>query len=337
MAIFNGSRMVALFLFVLFALNASFAQDNWETIVVYMEDPIPVDEQLAPEAREYLDKLNDPFTWETEQDFQDARDAQIAQVAKDNETRKQAALDFLKEDMVQRGDGTSSWYPSWIPLLAATTAEDSLFKNALNVRGGNAYLTGPRAGIKQSVREFFEQEGSEPYEGSPDGFRTCDDTRRRCRKEFYARFRSLIETYDASLVAPAPTSPSLLFPALIWPSLPPSLPPSLLLPDASISPTAAARIISFTIAAQSTEVPGDPGEEIDDNEGFVRELNEEGRGISIPGEMVPVVLFDSTSVKLLQPAIIDPDTLSFHVRPAAKPASAAKASSWGRIKETFAD
>ena len=43
MAAFNGGRMVALFLSLLFALNVSFAQDK--TYVFYMEDP--VDEEKA--------------------------------------------------------------------------------------------------------------------------------------------------------------------------------------------------------------------------------------------------------------------------------------------------
>ena len=205
MATFNGGRMVALFLCVFFALNVSFAQDR--TVVVYMADPIPVDEQLAPEAREYLDKLNDPFTWETEQDFQDARDAQIAQVARDNEARIRAAARFLEDDLSSRGDGTSSWYPPWIPLGFAKTSEDSLFKNALNLRGGRPYITGPKAGQRQSLREFFGLDGQEPYEASPDNFRTCDETKPRCRKEFYYIFRDLVEQYDNSLVSPDPISP----------------------------------------------------------------------------------------------------------------------------------
>ena len=331
MATSNGGRMVALFLCLLFA-NVSFAQGGSQTVIVYMEDPIPVEEQLAPEAREYLDKLNDPFTWETEQDFQDARDAQIAQVARDNEARIRAAERFLEGDL-ERSGGTSSWYPSWIPLGSAETREDSLFKNALNLRGGRPYITGPRAGQRQSVREFFELDGQEPYEASPGGFRTCDETKPRCRKEFYFIFRDLVDKYEESLVSPDPISPSLLFPALIWPSLWLS-PPSLLLPDApslldeSISPIAAPRIISFTIkAAASTS------SSIGDSLGFVDELNEEGN----PGELSTFVRFDFDSIRLLQPAAIDPDSLSFHVRPAAKPASSSKISSWGRIKETFAD
>ena len=51
----NWSRMVALFLCVLFARNVSFAQDDqWETVVVYMVDP--VEESLAREVEDYIDK-----------------------------------------------------------------------------------------------------------------------------------------------------------------------------------------------------------------------------------------------------------------------------------------
>ena len=325
MARFYEGRMVALFLGVLFALNASFAQDGWKTVVLYMEDPIPVDKQLAPGAKEYLDKLNDPFTWETEQDFQDARAAQEEWTRARNGERVEEARKYLEDE-----DGISSWYPSWIPLGFAKTAEDSLFKNALSLRGGRPYSTGER----QSVREFFELDGEEPF---GDGFRTCDDTKPRCRKQFYQRFRELIEIYDASLVSPDPISPSLLFPAIIWPSLPPSLPPSLLLPDASltsespeiISPIAAPRIISFRVEVSESSQSISRGDSL----GYVDELNQEGNIEELTTRAVQV-----GKVELLQEAIIDPDDdLSFHVRPAAKPSSSSETSSWGRIKETFVD
>ena len=320
MATFNGGRMVALFACVLFALNVSFAQDGGQTVILYMEDPIPVDNQLAPKAREYLDRLNDPFTWETEQDFQDARDAQEEWTRDRNDDRVKAARRYLEDE-----GGMSSWYPSWIPLGFAKTTEDSLFKNALYFPGGRPYVSGKR----QNLREFFELDGQEPYGAE---FRTCDDTKPRCRKEFYERFRKLVETYDVSLVSPDPISPSLLFPALIWPSLPPSLPPSLLLPDASqtlpseiISPIAAPRIISFRVEVAES------GTSITDSLGFVDELNQEG-------SVEQSTTTQLGKIELLQEAIIDPnDDLSFHVRPAAKPSSSFETSSWGRIKETFAD
>ena len=301
MAIFNGSRMVALFLFVLFALNASFAQNQWETVVVYMEDPI--EEEVSQGVEEYLEKWNDPLTWETfERDFTPAREAQLEQVRQDNAARILAAEEFLRDDLLERGDGTSKWYPSWIPLLSAETTEDSLFKNILSLPG-RTYDTGPRAGQAQSLLEFFERDGSEPFGLNPDGTqkeRTCDETRRRCRKEFYTDFRALVEVHDESKVsADAP------------------------------------RVISFTIEVQSstrrdtTVVPG----------GFVDELNEE---ISDPSTTTTrYALFNWDTIRLLQPAEHDPDEyvidLSPYWQPAAKPAASAEASSWGRIKATFAD
>ena len=345
----TGGRMVALFLCMLFALNASFAQGGWTTVVVYMEDPIPLDEQFAPEVREYLDKFNDPFTWVTEQDFKDAREAQEDHVDGNNKTRIRKAEEFLREDMARLGNGTSSWYPSWIPLGFAKTAEDSIFKNILNLRGGRPYpsnyVPAYKAGLRQSVREFFiDHEGKEPY---GDDFRECDDARPRCRKELYGRFRALFAIYDDSIepqedqISPSLLVPA-LFPALTRPFLPSSLPPSLLLPDEArpdtlggvpqvpdvISPIAATRIISFTIKAADSEIA-----DFGDSLGFVDELNAKRN----PDESSPFVTFDWGSIKLLQEAIIAPDSLSFHVRPAAKPASSFENSSWGRIKEKFAD
>ena len=88
MATFNGGRMVALFLCTLFALNASFAQDdNWTTVVVYMVDPI-LNEQVAPEVNGYIKKWNDPLSWVTyERDFKPARKGQEEQVKADNKER----------------------------------------------------------------------------------------------------------------------------------------------------------------------------------------------------------------------------------------------------------
>jgi len=345
--------MVALFLCMLFAFNVSFAQDSWETVAVYMEDPVPIEEQLAPKARDYLYRLNDPFTWETEQDFEEAREAQKVQLEQNNEKRIRAVEALLKADISLRGDGTSSWYPAWIPLGSASTWEDSLFKNALYLRGNQ----------NQSLIEFFEQDGWEPHEGTGE-FRPCDDARRRCRKEFYAHFRELVEIYLASLIdiSPGPNHPYnqqpevaiinddpnddptfLRLPALISPSLSLRLPaliwPSLIYPDTlnyqsplthshRISPLATSRIISFTIKAASTRGPGS-----ESDAGFVNELNEEGE----QAEGQKVTTFDWSSIRLLQEATISPDTLSFHVWPAAKPVSSTETSSWGHIKETFAD
>ena len=298
MATFNGGRMVALFLCVLFA-NASFAQDDWETVVVYMVDPI--DERLAPEVEEYIDKWNNPFTWETfERDFTPAREGQMAQVARENEERIQKAEAFLREDLRSRGDGTSKWYPSWIPLSSATTMGDSLFKNILGLPG-RTYDTGARAGQEQPLIEFFELDGTEPYGLNSDGsqkFRSCDEKRRRCRKEFYADFRELVEIHDAS----------------------------------QISETAP--IISFTIQVKSSKsrTPIEGG-------GFVDELNEQVS--EEPGIETTYAEFRWASIRLLQPAAMDPDEYVIDTapywQPAAKSVSSTETSSWGRIKATLAD
>ena len=309
MATFNGGRVVALFLCVLFVASASFAQEPeevWDTVVLYMVDPI--NERLAPEVEEYIDKWNDPLTWETfERDFTPARDAQMAQVDRENRARKQAAREHLLEDLRTRGDGTSSWYPSWIPLGAATTMEDSLFKNILSLPG-RTYDTDERAGQNQLLVEFFELDGTEPYGLNSDGsqrFRACEDRRRRCRKEFYANFRELVEIHDASQVS-----------------------------------ATAPRVISFTIQVKSSRdrTPVEFG-------GFVDELNEQVS--AEPGTATTYADFNWESIRLLQPAAMDPDPylidspVSYNGKPywhpAAKPVSSTEASSWGRIKATFAD
>ena len=312
MATFNGGRMVALFLSVLFALNVSFAQeDGWVTVAVYMVDPI--DEKVSQGVEEYIAKWNDPLTWETfERDFTPAREAQLIQVTQDNEARERAAEAFLKEDLVKRGDGTSTWYPAWIPLALARgdkdegVPTDSLFKNILEIEGPQ-YDAEPRAGERQTLREFFEADGYEPDGLNSDGsqkFRTCNDARPRCRKELYAIFSDLVEVYDAS--------------------------------QGSVT---APRIISFAVRARTSDggtLP--PSEDVT----FVGEQNEQGTTKPIEGGVVlPSAEFDYGSIRLLQPAEHDPNEyvidISPYWKPAAKPAASAEASSWGRIKATFAD
>ena len=303
MATFNGGRMVALFACVLFALNVSFAQERLETIVFYMKDPIQ--EGIASEVLDYIDKWNDPLTWETfERDFTPAREGQTAQVGRENQARINAAKAALRQDIRTRGDGTSTWYPSWIPLGRAINTPDSLFKNILSLPG-RTYDAGPRAGQKQSLLEFFESDGTEPFGLNRDGTqkeRTCNEVRRRCRKEFYADFRALVEAHDESKVsADAP------------------------------------RVISFTVQVTTSTI-------IDTTiitEGFVDELNEQGGGDLIEEEVITFVDFEWDTIRLLQPAEHDPDEyvidLSPYWQPAAKPAASAEASSWGRIKATLAD
>ena len=313
MAAFNGGRMIALFLGVLFALNVSFAQDpqdqdSWETVVFYMVDPI--DERLAPAVEEYIDKWNDPLTWETfERDFTPAREAQMAQVARENARRIQVAEDHLKTDLSMRGDGTSSWYPSWIPLAFAETPEDSLFKNILGL-DGPLFDAGPRSGERMSLREFFELDGSEPAGLTNNGsqrYIACDDFRRRCRKEFYANFRELVELHDGSQIS-----------------------------------ATAPRIISFTIRARSSETT--VFSPLITDRSFVAELNEEGTTRIRETEEVEEIQFadfDWESIRLLQPAAMNPDEYvidtPLYWQPAAKPVSPTEASSWGRIKATFVD
>ncbi len=307
MATFNGGRMVALFLCMLFAPNVSFAQEEtWETVAFYMVDPI--DEQLAPEVLEYIDKWKDPLTWVTfERDFTPARKWQIDQVTQDNLDRIEAAKAFLREDLRNRGDGTSSWYPSWIPLGAAKDVEDpakarkdSLFKNILFLEG-RTYDTGARIGQAQTLREFFELDGDEPFGLTASGtqnFRSCDERKRRCRKEFYEHFRNLVEIHDASL---------------------------------ALSPS---RIISFTIKVKSSRIRTP-----DEGGGFVDELDEQAR--AEPGIETEYADFNWDSVQLLQRAAMDPDPYVIdsapYWQPAAKTVSSTETSSWGRIKATFAD
>ena len=303
MATFNGGRMVALFLCVLFALNVSFAQEveeeAWKTVVLYMEDE--TNESLAPEVEDYIAKWNDPLTWETfERDFTPAREGQMAEVERDNKARIQAAEALLRDNLRERGNGTSRWYPSWIPLAFAETAEDSLFKNILSLEGAK-YSDGTR----QTLEEFFGLDGAEPY-GEEVIF--CDDNRPRCRPSFYAHFRHLAEIHDES--TKSETAP---------------------------------RIISFTVQARfSGEVP--PEETELEDRSFVAELNEEGttrrRTEEDPGTPSSTE-FNYESIRLLQPAAMDPDPYVIdstpYWQPAAKPVSSTETSSWGRIKATFAD
>lgn len=303
MAMLNGSRMVALFLSVLFTLNVSFAQDDgWETVVVYMEDPI--DERMSQGVADYINKWNDPLTWETfEHDFTPAREAQLARVEFENAARIQAAKTLLENDFKSRGDGTSKWYPSWIPLAFAKTAEDSLFKNILGLPG-RTYEAGPRKGQVQSLREFFELDGTEPFGVEADGsqkMRECDEKRRRCRKDFYVDFRDLLNIHDESQV------------------------------DA-----AAPRVISFAIKVKSASEADTTIVPI----GFIDELHEEGGpDITIKYGTYPLYKWDS--IRLLQRAVHDTSTYVIDTppywQPAAKPTASAEASSWGRIKATFAD
>ena len=322
MATFNGGRMVALFLCMLFALNVSFAQeDEWETVVFYMVDPI-IQEGIAPEVLDYIDKRNDPLTWETfERDFTPAREGQMDEVARDNKVRIKAAENALRQDLRTRGDGTSKWYPSWIPLGTAKTPADSLFKNILTLEG-LPYIDGR----KQTLREFFEEDGDEPDGAKPNGdqdYWNCDDKKRRCRKEFYADFRALVDIHDDSGETTSSTGR---------------------IADEDgcgcqlqVVPDETRPVISFTIRAKS----GGPKVRTRTDTSFVAQLNEEGITRDQTDTQAPSVEFDWNSIRLLQPAAMDPNTYVIDTtpywQPAAKAVSSTETSSWGRIKATFAD
>ena len=307
MATFNGGRMVALFLCMLFALNTSSAQeDDWVTVAVYMPDPIV--EQMAPEVEAYIEKWLDPLTWETfERDFTPARNAQVDTVKAENEARIQAAEAFLKADLVRRGNGSSTWYPAWIPLALAKgdkekgVPTDSLFKNILSIEGPT-YSVGPEAGEPQTLRKFFELDGREPDGLEADGsqkYRSCILGRERCRNDEFARFADLVSFHANPEV----------------------------------------NVISFTVRAKRSEggkLP--PGEDPT----FAGEQDGGDPTKPIEGGVVPPSAeFDYESIRLLQPAEHDPDEyvidISPYWKPAAKPTASAEASSWGRIKATFAN
>ena len=162
-------------------------------------------------------------------------------------------MEYLEDDLKSTSGGkkygTSSWYPSWIPLGliakpdSAEAARDSLFKNILNLEGARF-----ENGNRQTLRRFFEiDDGAEPNgkdENGNQAFWECEDTkppRPRCRKELYAIFGDLLTKHDAG-----------------------------------------ERIISFTIQAAAD--PGGKKRDITETESFVAELNEQGTTNVIEGE-----------------------------------------------------
>ena len=292
MLLSNGGRIVALFLMCGVALSAFAQEADWKTIVFYMPDPIA--EDIAQEVSDYTEKWRDPLYWETfVRDFTPARQAQMALVAAENRGRIRQAQQFLEDDI--REDGTSSWYPSWIPLAGAKSDTDSLFKNILSLKGAK-YPDGSR----QTLEEFFEQDGFEPH---GDDFISCNDERPRCRKEFYVTFREMVEYHHESLINE-------------------TLP----------------RIISFTVQVRTTETPEETER---DTSTFVGELDERPIVRETETPATEFAEFDYETIRLLQPAAMDPrdyviDTSPYWQR-AAKPAASAEFSSWGRIKATLAD
>ena len=313
MAMLNGGRMVALFLCLLFALNVSFAQElEYETYVLYMVDP--VEEELAPAVYDYVEKWNDPLTWETfEDDFTPARQAQVDRVRAENALRVQAAYRILnnREDCEGNGECIKSWVPSWIPLkragdleLAHRRDEDDPDENAQNFLFKNILgLTGSEG---QTLEEFYDENwnASEPDRESESGVRNCE-LGERCdqAKRLSSYFQSLVE--DQRL---------------------------------------GARIISLTFEATRTDSLADPDPEYTDS--FVEELetgSTQKPGVDPPLTVTKEVLLKEGSVRLLQSAMHDPnlrvidDPSDGYFRPAAKPVSSTETSSWGRIKATLAD
>ena len=300
MATFNRGRMVALFLCVLFALNVSFAQEpEYETYVLYMVDP--VEERLAPEVYDYIEKWNDPLTWETfEDDFTPARQAQVDRVRAENELRIQSAYEILRnkepcDTPGSYGECIKGWVPSWIPLKrAGNSAQDSLFKNILSLTGAEG----------QTLHQFFTDGAREPDSESESGVRECV-IGERCEnaRNLSNFFDDLVEEHRQGV-----------------------------------------RIISLTFEASRTDSDSDLDPLLTDS--FVEELETGGTqksGVDPPRTVTEEVLVREDSVRLLQPAMHDPNPRVIdspsddYWRPAAKPIASTETSSWGRIKATLAD
>lgn len=298
MATFNRGRMVALFLCGLFALNVSFAQEpEYETYVLYMVDP--VEERLAPEVYDYIEKWNDPLTWETfEDDFTPARQAQVDRVRAENELRIQSAYEILrnKGDCVN-GECIKSWVPSWIPLKrAGNSAQDSLFKNILSLTGAEG----------QTLEEFFSESWNarEPDSESELGYRDCV-LGERCEqaKDLTSFFRELVEapkqgnriislTFEASRTVSEED-------------------PDPLLTDSFVE----------ELETGSTQKPGVDPPLIETREVLVREGSV---------RLLQPAMHDPN------PRVIDSPSDDYW-QPAAKPIASTETSSWGRIKATLAD
>ena len=143
-------------------------------------------------------------------------------------------------------------------------------------------------------------DGLQPDGLNADGsqrFRFCNEAIPSCRPELFSYFRELIEIHDQSLVS-----------------------------------VTAPRIISFTVRVMYAMSP--PPLYDDDDYDVLEELDYDYVYYSY-------VDYDFDSIRLLQPAVMDPDEsvidLAPYWQPAAKATASAKASSWGRIKATFAD
>ncbi len=312
MATFNGGRMVALFLSVLFALNVSFAQDTtgeYETHILYMEDP--VDEGVADEVYDYGERWNDPLTWvDFDAHFTPAWKAQRDRIIAENALRVEHAEEILNlETNYITGEGVGAWVPSAFPLRRFKDTQDSLFSFIVR-RDLPESLRGVEG---QTLREFIRADGWEPDPKS-DGLRDCRLGPRCAQlKRIYSFIESLIDKYDNG-----------------------------------------ARIVSVRFKAKGTTIRTEPK----DSESYIEELQTgdpevEGEG----GEVREGFEVLEGRVELLRPAAMGTDPWRIDVppydeyppylsiaqddttraTPVGKRNASTEASSWGRIKATFAD
>ena len=377
MATFNGGRMVALFLCMLFALNVSFAQDyswqsnppqaaagwylplapaqdadGWQWVVFYIVDPIatvdPItndlvnNEQLEPRVLDYIDGWEDALIWASKEDFDKARGFQEEQVQTENNLRLEAAKDSLMADM--KG-GISSWFPSWLPLACASTqATPSDIGDQCDVN--NIYSQDLLFG------EILDIEGAK-FVDQPGRITLEDFIVQRNGEEPFGRkadgrpnFRTCGDK-DADGVIDSNASSTCTrfnqFSAKFRQLL------NLHLDHQSSDPVVAPGILSFVVPAKFETEPDIPRGDTKDRS-FVSQLDEEGTTTTITDPTTPPppsiqVVYDYDRIRHLQPAKMNPNTsvIDFggdgtpYWQPAAKPVSSAETSSWGRIKATFAD
>ena len=313
MATFSGGRMVALFLCMLFALNVSFAQDTtgeYETHILYMEDP--VDEGVADEVDEYEERWNDPLTWvDFDAHFTPARQAQADRIKAENALRVEHAKQILSRDTdYTRGEGVGAWVPSSFPLLRFKSPQDSLFSSIIRPD-----LPESLRGVEgQTLREFILAQGWEPDPKSG-GLRECTVGPRCAQvKKLYSFIESLIEKKENDDT----------------------------------------RIVSVRFKARGTTTT----DQVRVDTSYVQELETGGLAVEGEGgEVREIIEVLEGSVELLRPAAMGKDAWRIDVppydsyppylsiaqddttraTPVGKRNASAEASSWGRIKATFAD
>ena len=304
MATFNGGRMVALFLSVVFALNASFAQQpKPETYILYMEDPVnEITTQAVNQWR--LDWLN-PLTWMTKADFDRARDSQRQQVEMENNLREARAYALLNAPENRlRGEGITSWVPSWIPLARAKPSNpnvpDSLFLNILNLRGVKG----------QTLEQFMNQDGKEPLPTGT-GERDCI-VGERCaqgKNLLFAFFQTLINAEKQGTRVISVRFKATRVTTTVTP------------------PTSSTESFVEELEIGNTTIPG-PNQPPHTSEAITLEQG------SV--ELLEGAWYDDRDWVIDVPPYGDPGDGPTSRR-AAKPVSSTETSSWGRIKATFAD